>query len=139
MSLSPPPPQIGIGVIVREVGKVLLGTRTGVNGTVTWGFSGDYLKISEDGFDCARRETLAETDITITTLTLGSDTKDIMRHTDRHYVTLYVIADYTDGVERVRELDNFEERAWGAWDTLPTPPVLPLQYLYATGCNPFAP
>jgi 8-oxo-dGTP diphosphatase len=136
--MSPSPrPQIGIGVIVRKDGKVLLGKRIGAHGKGTWGFPGGHLELFEEVFDCAKRETLEETDITLTNLTVGPYTNDIMQETGKHYVTLFVIADYAEGEVQVREPDKCEVWQWFDWHALPTPLFLPIQNLLKTDFNPF--
>lgn len=138
MPTTPPRPQIGIGVIVRKDGQVLFGKRKGLNGQGTWGFPGGHLELFEDVFDCARRETLEEAGITLTNLQRGPYTNDPMRDSGKHYVTLYVIADYAGGEVRVCEPDTFEVWRWFDWDILPTPLFLPIENLIMTDFTPFS-
>lgn len=58
-------PKVGIGVIVRKEGKVLLGKRKNSHGAGSWAFPGGHLEYGESWEECARREVKEETGIAI--------------------------------------------------------------------------
>lgn len=130
-------PFIGTGVIVIKNNKVLLGKRIGIHGPGTWSFPGGHLEFYETVKDCAIRETKEETGIEIKNIRIGPYTNDIHKKEDKHYVTLYFIANHKSGEPKVMEPDKFETWDWFAWDNLPQPLFLPIENLLKTNFNPF--
>lgn len=111
--------RVGTGVIIVRGNKVLLGKRIGKLGTDTWGFTGGHLEFGESLEDCAVRETLEETGLAVKNprvITAVSDCFD-----GRHYVTVFLRADYAGGEAQVLEPAKCAEWQWFAWDTLPQP------------------
>ena len=130
-------PSVGVGVLVIKYKKVLLGKRKGENGDGTWGAPGGHLEFREDIFDCARRETLEEAGIKINTLRMGPVTNDNSPSLAKHYVTLFVVADYDSGNPAVMEPDKCSEWRWCSWDNLPQPLFPSLQNFVDAGFSPF--
>lgn len=64
-------PHVGVQAIILKEGKVLMGKRIGSHSPNTWGFPGGKLEFGEELLDCARREVLEETGLTIKNLRLG--------------------------------------------------------------------
>ena len=54
-------PRVGLAVIIKKEGKVLLGKRKNSHGNNTWNFPGGHLEFGEDFEDCALREVKEET------------------------------------------------------------------------------
>ena len=131
-------PQIGTGVIVRKGGKVLLGMRKGSHGHGVWSFPGGHLEFGEEVEECARREVEEETGATISIVRRGPFTNDIFHEERRHYITLFVVADYVSGKVEAREPDKCEQWEWFGWADLPQPLFLPIQNLLRTGFDPFS-
>ena len=131
-------PKVGVGVIVCKDGKVLFGKRKGSHGSETWSLPGGHLEFSEEIFDCAQREVLEETGIEIKNLKLGPYTNDFFQKEDKHYITLYVIADYASGTVEIKEPNKCEEWRWVNWTELPTPLFTPIQNLLKSKFSPFA-
>lgn len=130
-------PTIGIGVIVLRNGRVLLGKRKGAHGLGSWSFPGGHLEFNEALEDCAQREVREETGISIKKVRKGPFTNDIFVEEKRHYVTLYMIAEFDSGEVRVMEPDKCEGWRWFDWDALPDPLFLPIQNLRAEGYRLF--
>lgn len=129
-----PGPQVGVGVIVIRDKKVLLGKRKGAHGEGSWCFPGGHLELNESPEDCARREVLEETGIAIRDLRRGPFTNDIFADEKKHYVTLFVIADYDSGQVKVLEPTKCEAWGWFGWDEFPEPLFLPIQNLRENYC-----
>ena len=127
-------PQVGIGVIVIKDHLILLGKRLGRHGHGSWSFPGGHLEFGESWEECAKRETLEEAGITIHNLRFGAVTNDIFD--DKHYVTIYIIADYLSGEVRIMEPEKCECWEWYSWTKFPTPLFLPLKNLRASDFNP---
>lgn len=130
-------PKVGVGVIVIKDGKVLLGKRKNAHGEGTWCFPGGHLEWNEEVEYCAVREVKEETGISIKNAIKGPYTNDFFEKEEKHYVTLYVLADYAAGEVRVMELEKCEQWEWFRWDALPQPLFLPIQNLLKQGFNPF--
>ncbi|MFH1620774.1 MAG: NUDIX hydrolase [Patescibacteria group bacterium] len=131
-------PKIGIGVIIIKDGKVLLGKRKNAHGDGSWSFGGGHLEFNESWQDCARREVTEETGIKIKNLRFATATNDIFEKEGKHYITIFMLADYASDEVRVMEPEKCERWEWFTWDNLPQPLFLPIQNLLKQGFNPFS-
>ena len=129
-------PYIGVGIIVLKSGKILLGKRKNSHGEGSWQFPGGHLEFNESIEACARREVFEETGIHIKNLRLGPYTNDIFTKDNKHYVTLYVIADYDRGKLFLKEPNKCEKWDWFSWNDLPHPRFIPIQNLLKSGFDP---
>lgn len=130
-------PKVGVGVMVRHKGKILLGKRIGAHGEGTWSFPGGHLEFREEIFECAEREAMEEVGIKITNLENTSFTNDIFLEENKHYVTLFVVCDYLSGEVKVMEPTKCEEWGWFDWEKLPKPLFLPIHNLLKQHYSPF--
>ena len=127
-------PKIGVGVIITKNGKVLLGKRKNAHGDGTWSFPGGHLEFGESIEDCAKRETMEETGIKIKNLRKFTFTNDIFEidgHTKerKHYVTLFIKADYESGSVKIMEPDKCGRWEWFSPEDFPEPLFLPVRNL----------
>jgi 8-oxo-dGTP diphosphatase len=122
-------PYVGVAAIVVRDRKVLLGKRKNVHGSGFWQFPGGHLEFKEDVKACAAREVWEEAGICIKNIRLGPYTNDIFESEDKHYITLFVIAEYDTGEAEVREPGKCEEWRWFEPNNLPEPSFLPIQNL----------
>lgn len=134
---KPKRPSVGVGVIIIKDKKVLMGRRKNANGKGTWSFPGGHFEFNEDVEDCARREVMEETGIKIKNLRKGPYINDIFGKEDKHYLTLYIIADYDSGEREVMDSDSLELLGWFDWDKLPRPLFFPCENLLKQGKSPF--
>jgi len=130
-------PRPAVAVIVLKDGKVLLGKRRGSHGSGCWNFPGGHLDFNEEFEDCARRETLEEADIKIKNIRMGAVSNDIFEEEEKHYITLFMVADYDSGEVKIMEPEKCEKWEWFDWENLPEPLFIPLQNLRKQGFNPF--
>lgn len=130
-------PAIGVAVIVCRQGRILMGRRKGAHGSGTWQFPGGHLELGEQIADCARREVLEETGLSIEKLREGPFTNDLFEAEGKHYVTLFVVAESAAGEPRVMEPHKCEEWRWCEWEAMPEPRFLPVDHLLATGFSPW--
>lgn len=121
-------PKVGLGVAVIKDGKVLQGKRKGSQGAATWAFPGGHLEFGESIEDCARREVMEETSLKIKNIKHLDFTNDIFDE-EKHYITLFVVADYDSGDVTLCEPDKCERWEWFDWDNLPKPLFLTEQHL----------
>lgn len=130
-------PKVGVGVIIMHKGKILLGKRKSSHGSGSWSFPGGHLEFGEEPEDCAVRETLEETGVTLKNLRRCTYTNDIFEKEGKHYITLYIISELDSGMPEVMEPDKCEEWRWFEWNSLPEPLFIPIQNLIKDGFNPF--
>jgi 8-oxo-dGTP diphosphatase len=122
-------PLIGVAVIIIKDGMVLLGKRKNSHGAGMWAFPGGHLELNETVEECATRETLEETGLHIKNLRYGTFTNDIFQQEKKHYVTLFVMAEYNYGDLELKEPHKCEQWSWFHWDKLPEPKFLSLENL----------
>ncbi|MFA5959373.1 MAG: NUDIX domain-containing protein [Tatlockia sp.] len=123
-------PKVGIGVLIFQGNKLLLGKRKSSHGEGYWGPPGGHLEYGETFEHCAVREVQEETGLTITTPKLLTVTNDIFPNSHKHYVSVLLTAQYPyNQCVQNREPDKVE--SWGFFDlnALPDLLFLPLQNL----------
>jgi len=126
-------PLIGVAIIIINNNQVLLGKRKNAHGEGTWAFPGGHLEWNETIEGCAKRETMEETGLHIQNIRYGTFTNDIFEQEGKHYITLYVTAEYDHGDLELREPHKCEQWDWFGWDNLPDPKFLPLKNLLKQG------
>ncbi len=119
--------RIGVGVIIRNTDKILLGKRKGSHGTGTWGLPGGHLDAGEDIPTCAIRETMEETGLSISAIQHAGFTNSVFTSIDKQYITLFVEAGQYEGEPRIEEPDKCEEWRWFQVNELPVPLFPPLK------------
>ena len=129
-------PKVGVGVIIIKDNKVLLGKRINAHGEGTWSCPGGHLEFNESWEDCATRETMEETGITIKNICFGTATNDIFQAEEKHYITIFMLSDYDKGDVKVMEPDKCIKWGWFEWDQLPRPLFIPLRNLQKRNYNP---
>jgi 8-oxo-dGTP diphosphatase len=124
-------PKVGVGVIIVKDKKVLLGKRKNAHGDGSWSFPGGHLEFNESWEECARRETMEETGLSIENIRFDAVTNDLFEKDNKHYITIFMICDYKSGQIQNREPDKCEKWEWFEWDEtkLPNPLFLPIQNL----------
>lgn len=130
-------PKVGVGVCIIKGGKVLLGKRKNAHGQGTWSFPGGHLEFNESWEDCAIRETREETGIEIKNIRFATATNDIFPIEGKHYITLFMVAEYDSGEVTLMEPEKSEVWEWFAWDSLPQPLFIATENFYKSGYNPF--
>lgn len=128
-------PLVGVAVVVYKDNKFLLGKRKNSHGAGCWQFPGGHLEFKESLEDCARREIFEETGITIRNIRFGPYTNDFFEEEQKHYITLFVVADHESGEATVREPEKCERWGWFASDDLPQPLFLPIKNLIKRNIN----
>lgn len=114
-------PRVGVGVLVEQEGKVLLGLRKGSHGAFTWGAPGGHLEFAEGVEECAKRELLEETGLRAVSCTLGPWVENVMENGKKHYITLFVIVNQFEGEIQLLEPNKCEGWQWFSWNELPQP------------------
>ena len=122
-------PRVGVGVIVVKDDRVLLLERKGVHGQGTWSTPGGHLEYGESPEECAARETMEETGVTIAHVRALGYTNDVFSSSGLHYITLWMRGEYESGQATVAAPYEASQVGWFAWDALPEPLFLPLRQL----------
>ena len=116
----------GVAVIILRNNRILLGERIGSHGANTWATPGGHLELGESIEQCAAREVLEETGLTLTAIKKFQFTNDIFEQEAKHYITLFVIASCHDNEAQIMEPDKCKQWQWCSLDNLPQPLFLPL-------------
>ena len=130
-------PKVGVGIIVVKDGKVVLLQRKNAHGEGTWCFPGGHLEAGESWEDCAKREVVEETGITIRNVRFAGVTNDIFEEEGKHYITIFMVSDWESGEARITEPEKCTDMGWFDWDDLPRPLFIPTHNLLGQGYNPF--
>lgn len=124
---------VGFGVMVLRDGKILLGQRhldpakadSELHGewtrTMPWG----KMRFHESFEETCYRETFEETGLMINkdTIKIISITNDMVP--DKHFVTIWFLAEDVQGDAQVMEPDEITQWQWFPLDALPTPLFFP--------------
>ena len=129
-------PKVGLGVCIVKDGKVLMGQRRNAHGDGSWSFPGGHLEFGETFEQCAIREVEEETGLTISSPTFVTITNDVFPAENKHYVTIYMKAEWESGDPKVTEPDKMVKWDWFDWDSLPSPLFIPMQHFVETGFRP---
>lgn len=116
--------KIGIGVMILDGNKILLGHRSkdkedtgGIFEVDCWTLPGGKQEYNETFFEGAKREVKEETNLDVDELELFGAADDIQP--DRHYITIQVIAKKYSGELKVMELTKEDKWKWFDLDNLP--------------------
>ena len=112
---------VGVGVIIMRENMILLGQRIGAHGENTWATPGGHLEFGESVEQCAIREVLEETGLSVKNITKLDFTNDIFIKEKKHYITLFVKADYEGGEPVLNEPNKCLQWRWCDITNLPSP------------------
>ena len=129
-------PKVGIGVMVIKEGNILLGKRKNAHGEGTWSYPGGHLEFGESWEACATREVMEETGIEIKNLRFGMVTNDVFEKEQKHYITIFIVADFASGTVTLMEPHKCEKWDWFEWGQFPEPLFLPIINQLKTDFNP---
>ena len=116
--------RVGVGVIIRDCSKILLGHRCknkedtgGIIGRDTWTLPGGKQEYDETVEQAVIREAKEETNLDISNIKLLCVKDDIA--VDRHFVTIAYITDDYSGELKLMEPTKEDEWKWFDIDDLP--------------------
>jgi len=119
MNSKPPvnKPLVGIAVLVRRNGKTLVGVRLSENGYGSYAFPGGGLEFGESWERCGEREVYEETGMIVQVVPYKDQpylfvTNNIMDGGKRHYITIWLLADWVSGEPENREPSKCEGWQW---------------------------
>jgi len=99
-------------------------------------FPGGHLELNESIEDCVKREVFEETGLSINNIQHIAYTNDIFTQEQKHYVTLFVAAQYVSGKLEIKEPEKCEKWDWFSWNEFPEPLFLSLKNFVDQGFNP---
>ncbi|MFT6911176.1 MAG: 8-oxo-dGTP diphosphatase [Candidatus Paceibacteria bacterium] len=131
--------RVGVAVIIKKDHQVILGERKGAHGEGTWGFPGGHLEFGETLEQCAIREVAEENGLVIANVRFADFTEDFFVTDDKHYLTVFMLADYVSGEAQVLEPAKCNSWKWFEWgaESLPENIFLPIKNLFKKTYNPF--
>lgn len=129
--LNKPKPAVGVGIMILENDKVLLGQRhvdpekadSELHGEGTWTMPGGKLHFQEGLEEAAKREVLEETGIKAKKLELFSVSNDTV--SDGHFVTIGFLCTDFEGEPKIMEPDEITKWDWFDLNSLPAPIFFP--------------
>ncbi len=127
---------VGVGIIIRKGDQVLLLRRRYVHGEGSWSTPGGHLDYQETPEACAIREAKEETGLDIQNPGFVAVTNDVFSAENKHYITMWMAADYQSGEPALAAPYESDAIGWFAWGGLPRPLFLPLQHLLDGNCYP---
>jgi 8-oxo-dGTP diphosphatase len=112
-------PKVGTAVFIWRDGKFLMYRRRGSHASGKVSVPGGHLEFGESWEDCVAREALEEVGVTIKNIRFLAVTNDILKDDDKHYISVWMTADWASGKPRIMEPDKVEELSWHTFQDLP--------------------
>jgi 8-oxo-dGTP diphosphatase len=128
---APKSANVGVAVLVRRGDQIILLKRQGSHGAGTWSTPGGHIDFGETPEACGIRETREEVGLEIGQLRFIGLTNDVFESDQKHYITIWMEADYAGGEARINAPREMTEVAWFALNALPEPLFLPVANLIA--------
>ena len=118
-------PRVGVGVIILNGKKVLLGLRKGNRSPGYYGLPGGYLENHENFEECAKREVFEETglmNVYLQPICIISGSSESI-----HYADVIFYTSYKNGKPYVKEKDRVVAWEWFNIFDLPSPLYIPTE------------
>lgn len=120
---------VGVAVLIKRGNEIVLLKRQGSHGAGTWSTPGGHIDFGETPEECGIRETREEVGLDIGGLRFIGVTNDVFEAEEKHYVTLWMEAEYAGGEAKVNAPREMTEVGWFPLDALPEPLFLPVANL----------
>jgi 8-oxo-dGTP diphosphatase len=130
-------PKVGVCLCVVRDGKVLLHKRKGGHAPGSWAFPGGHLEFGESFEEGVLRELAEEAGpIKTTTPKLWTVANTVFHDEKKHYVVVFMIAQWLSGEALVMEPKKCECWDWFSWSNLPKPVMAGIRDLKQRGESP---
>ena len=104
--------KVGVGVvIIKQNAMILVGKRKGSHGAGEWAVPGGHLEYGETIEQCAIREVLEETGMTICNVKFLR-LYELFEYLPKHYIDIGVVAEWDSGDPQLLEPDKCEGWEW---------------------------
>jgi 8-oxo-dGTP diphosphatase len=103
--------------------------RRGAHGEGTWGLPGGHLEFGESWEECAQREVDEEVGLRFKNIRFFAATNDVFETEDKHYITIFMLADWDGGTATNKEPNRSTEISWFKYESMPENVFLPLKNL----------
>lgn len=113
--------KVGLAVLVWRDDKIIFFKRRGSHGHGTWSVPGGHLEFGESWEECASREIMEEVGSKIKNIRLLAATNDFFPKEDKHYITIWMKADWKSGEPRSMEPEKVTNVEWRGLHDLPSP------------------
>lgn len=115
-------PLVGVALIVQKDNKILLHKRKSPHAPGTWACPGGHLEKWETFEDAALRELAEEAGpLVVTKPRFFTAANTRFYDEDKHYVVIFMLADWVAGDPEVMEPDKCECWGWFDYKNLPEP------------------
>lgn len=119
--------KVGVGVLIKKSGKILLMKRKTSHGKGSWSTPGGHVDFGEDPKVTAIRECYEETAVKCKNIQFIDYTNDFFEVSGKHYITLWFIAEWVEGDGVIHSEREVEEILWIYPDNLPEPLFIPME------------
>lgn len=113
-------PKVGVGVLIFQDGKVLMGKRRGGLGNGEYGSLGGHVELLETLEDAIKREVMEESGLRIRNVKYLC-TINMRKYAPKHYVDVAFTAEVESGEPKIMEPEKMESWGWYDLDNLPQP------------------
>src|SRR5579872_2142007 len=89
--------RVGVACFIFKDGQFLMGVRRGAHGVDSWSIPGGHQEFGETFEQTAMREVAEETGLKVKNIRFGAVTNDFFPEDNKHYISVWMTADYTSG------------------------------------------
>ncbi len=112
-------PKVGVAVFIFRDDRFISIKRSGSHGEGTWSLPGGHLEQNESWEAAATRETMEEIGVEITNVAFLTATNDIFTPEGKHYVTIWMTADWAENEPESKEPEKVIGVQWTDFAHLP--------------------
>lgn len=105
-------PKVGVAVLVRNEGKILVGKRKGSHGAGQWALPGGLIELWETPEEAAKRELYEETGLIALEVSKGPWITHIVKSERIHHFALFMLVTHFSGVPELKEPNKCEGWEW---------------------------
>jgi 8-oxo-dGTP diphosphatase len=109
----------GVACFVWRDGKFLMQRRIGSLGEGKWSVPGGHLDFMESWADCAAREVMEETGMSIKNIEFLAVTNDMFSENNKHNISIWMTSDWASGEPSIIEPDKCTAQEWHTFQDLP--------------------
>ena len=129
-------PQVGVGLIINQNGKIILGRRHNKPMPGSWQLPGGWIHFGETPEQAVQRQLNEFQELVVEKSRFITYTNNVFdKYT--HSLSLYFMLNCANGgQQQLNTRDQNTDWLWADWNNLPHPLFLPLQLLKETGFRP---